>query len=149
MPFDEKEPKVRKTGLKINNAASAVPPPKVSDAAAFEQKADAAFAKIQEYKERWWDLSGKFKSFIEDKILSINKTIISKDFESETLQKLVALASDMNEDEIQKESIGATSLCMMLMKMMLLQRDIINDLAYKLDKLEKSLKKQGKPEDSQ
>lgn len=148
MPFDDdKKPKPRKTGLKIDNTASSVPRPKVPDAQVFDAKATAAFEKIQGYKQRMWDLSAKFKSFVEDKILPVNKTSISKDLENEVLQQLIVAASEMNEDETQPESLGATALCMLLMKMTLLQRDIINDLAYKVDKLEKRLQKQDKPED--
>jgi hypothetical protein len=150
MPFDDdddRKPKARKTGLKLNNATSAIPQPKVSNAAVFDQKASAAFEKIQGYKQRMWDLSAKFKSFVEDRILSVNKTVISKDLEGEVLQQLITVASEMNEDDTQPEGLGSTALCMLLMKMTLLQRDIINDLGYKVDKLERQLQKQGKPEE--
>jgi len=148
MPFDDnKKPKPRKTGLKINNEGSNLPPPKPSTSEAFSQKADAAFIKIQGYKQRMWDLSAKFKSFIEDKILPLNKTLVSKDLENEVLQQLITVASEMNEDDTQPEGLGSTALCMLLMKMTLLQRDIINSLAYEVDKLKMQLQKQSKPED--
>jgi hypothetical protein len=147
MPFDEIKPRNRKTGLKINNEASKVPPPKPSATEVFEKKADEAFMKIQGYKQKMWDLSSKFKSFVEDKILPVNKTVISKDVENEVLQQLIAVASEMNEDNTQPEGLGSTALCMLLLKMTLLQRDIINNLGYEVDKLKMQLQKQNKPED--
>lgn len=147
MPSDNNKPRNRKTGLKINNDASTVPAPKPSPVEAFEKKADEAFIKIQGYKQRMWDLSSKFKSFVEDKILPVNKTVVSKDVENEVLQQLIAVASEMNEDNTQPEGLGSTALCMLLLKMTLLQRDLINNLGYEVDKLKMQLQKQNKPED--
>lgn len=129
----------RRRGLKINNEASTLPPPKVNPTSAFNEKADQAFNRDQEYKAKAAELGTKYRSFLEDKILPENKTLINKDIEQETVNKLILLANEMNNDEIQPEGIGGVVLSILLMKMLLVQRDTINSLAYKIDKLEKSM----------
>lgn len=140
MSSNEQGP-IRKKGLKIDNQNSSVPPPKPNTAAIFDEKAKEVYQKYEEYKQRTWDLSIKFKSMIEDKMLTDNRSVLSRGIESETLNKLVALASEMNEDDNQPEGIGSTALAMLLMKMMLIQRDTINSLLFKVDKLEKNISK--------
>lgn len=103
----------------------------------FENQANNQFDKIEDYKQQIWDLSVKYKSFIQSKVLPDNRGPIASNLEKEVLDKLVALASVMNEDPNQQEGIGSTALCMLLMKCMLLQRDSINNLIFKLDQLER------------
>jgi len=103
----------------------------------FENQADAQYAKIEGYKQQIWDLSIKYKSFIENKTLVANRGPIAVNLEKEVLDKLAQLATDMNEDETQMQGVGNTALCMLLMKCMLVQRDIINNLSFKIEQLEK------------
>jgi|ERR1700722_3275098 len=147
MPFEDETPKKKKLGVKLNNKDSSIEPPKVPTSIAFEKQANEAFAKIESYKQRMWELSGKYRAIIEDRMLAQNKTLVAKDLEKEVLDKLVAIASEMNDDSTQPESLGATALAMLLMKMNLVQRDIINELGFKVDKLEKAVKDLKKPED--
>lgn len=124
-------------GLKINNENSSIQP-KVDESKVFEQRATKAFTRDQDYKQRMNDLAVKFKAMIEDRTLVDNKTILVKEVEGETLQKLIQLASEMNADEAQDEGLGNTALSMLLMKVLLLQRDRINTLEFKLEKLGKA-----------
>jgi hypothetical protein len=143
MPFDgddgDDPPRRPKKGVKLNNKNSSIPSPKSNGRAMFESRADEAFSKYEEYKQRTWDLSTKFKSFVGDRVLLENKSVITKGLENEVLDKLVALASEMNANEYQPEGIGSVALNMLLMKCMLLQRDIINTLSYKIEKIEKQI----------
>jgi hypothetical protein len=139
-PFDNRGPIKKKGGLKINNDNSTVPTVQPNQSALFEEQAKKAFSKYEEYKERSLDLSLKFKSMIEDRIRPDVRSPLSKGIEQETLNKLIALASEMNEDDVQPEGVGSTALCMLLMKMMLIQRDIISTLGFKVDALEKIIK---------
>ena len=127
-----------KKGLKVNNAASSIQKPIIHTQADLDQKVGAALSKDQDYKNRFWDLSIKLKAIIEDKILSDNKSIISKDLEKETATKIVMLASEMDEDIDQPNCEGTRGMTMLLMKCLLIQRDTINSLAYKIDTIEKS-----------
>lgn len=133
---DEKIPEpVRKIGLKKANVVKQQSSSEIKNN--FEKKADDKFSKIEDYKQQMWDLSVKYKSIIQSKLLPENKGPISLNVEKEILDKLVQLATDMNEDETQPESIGSTALCMLLMKCMLLQRDEINQLYFRVEQLEK------------
>lgn len=135
MPFDNRGP-IKKKGLKITNERSSVKPPPPDPVAAFNEQAQKAVSRYEEYKQRTWELSSKFKSMIEDRVVPAQKSPLTKGIEQETLNKLVVLASDMNEDESQPEGIGSTALSLLTMKMLLLQRDTINTLMYKIEKLE-------------
>jgi hypothetical protein len=128
-----------KKSLKINNQASSVmkPAPKVSDDV--HKKATAALARNDEYKTRLMDLSIKLKAMMEDKTLTENKSSISKDIEKDTANKIVALAADIDLDEDQPYSEGSRGMCFLLLKFMIMQRDTLNALAFKLEKLEKYL----------
>ena len=131
---DQKQPK-RKIGLKLNNDKSSVQlPDRIAHANNLDEQANDALNKRTEYNERAMELSVKFKSFVQDKTLKANKTPILEGIEQETINKLVELATEMNQDEYQPEGIGSNALCLILMKFMLVQRDIINDLSYELYK---------------
>lgn len=134
MPFDDeniKEP-VRKIGLKQSNTNTVLSPSKRDS---FEKKADEQFSKTEEYKQQIWDLSIKYKSFIENRTLAENRGPIASSLEKEVIDKLIQLATTINEDDTQQEAMGTTALCMLLLKSLLIQRDIINNLSFKVDKL--------------
>lgn len=124
-------------GLKINNANSSIPAPPPDPAAQLDQVANAAVSRLNEYKARSLELGMKFKALMEDQVLSENKSPLVKDLEQEILIKLTALASDINSDDTQPEGAGGVALCQLLMKMLLWQRDKINQLSYRLSLVEK------------
>ena len=135
-------PKRRGAGLKIDNSKSSVEPPKTPTSEVFEQKANEALKRIEGYKKRFWELSGQFKAMITDRVLVDNKSPIAKNIEGEVLNNLVQVASEMNADATQPEGFGSITLDMLLMKMLLLQRDTINAMAYKISELEKTVSNQ-------
>jgi len=129
----------KRKGLKVDNQNSSIPQPKPNTTAAFNEQADKAFNKIEEYKQRSFELGSKFKAIIADKRLASNKTQINKDIEMETLSNLTILANDINSDENQPEGAGGVALAMLMMKILLIQRDTMNEIDYKLERLEKAL----------
>lgn len=144
MPFDDRDNEeaiptpVRKIGVRKENPVV----PGANNAqikAKFENQADAKHSAIEYYKQEIWDLSIKYKSFIESKVLPENRGPIAINVEKEVLDKLVQLAIDMNEDELHQQGVGSTALCMLLMKCMLIQRDIVNTLYFKVEQLEKKV----------
>src|SRR5258708_1626043 len=136
MPFNNPGP-IKGKGLKITNEGSSVPAPKPDSSAEFDKQAKQEAASYEDYKKRTWELSTRLKGMVEDKTLPENKSPLTRDLEIETLNRLVVLASEMNEDSTQPEGIGSTALSFLLIKMLLVQRDIINNLSFKVDKLEK------------
>lgn len=141
MAFEDKLPEQKVSLKKTNKTSKFNSESSNKNKENFENLADASFSKMEDYKNRTWDLSRKFKSFIESQILSENKGPIVSNLEKETIDQLIVLATEMNEDELQSEGFGSTALCMLLMKCMLIQRDITNDLRYKIAQLEKNATK--------
>ena len=101
------------------------------------EKATEAAKRMEVYKNRTFELSGHLKQIMQDRTLIENKSPISKDIETETLNKLVILALEIDADQSQPEGFGSTALGMLTMKMLLLQRDTINAMAYAIEQLEK------------
>jgi hypothetical protein len=139
MPFDDKvRPPRQKAGLKINNNSSNVVAPKAPSSVAFEEAATQSFEKKEGYKARMHELGPRFRAMVEDRVLPQNKSPISKSLEDEVFQKLLGLAKEMNADALEPEAEGAVILSGLLLKMVLFQRDIINNLAFKVEQLEKN-----------
>ncbi len=135
MPKDPKGPK----GLKITNEKSTVAAPVNNNpgAEAFQQAASEAANRLTEYKKRSWDLGVKFKGLMESSILPENKSALLKDLEAEVLGQLSQLANDINNDDTQPEGTGSVALAQLMMKMMLLQRDLCSKQRYKIEKLDR------------
>lgn len=127
-----------KKGLKIDNTSSTVKSAEPNGKDVFDERAQAVILQYEAYKQRMFDLTTKFKSFIEDKVLPENKTIITKELEKEILNNLANLGSEIDVDENQPVG-GGVLLCRVVMGHMLIQRDIINSLAFKVEKLEKKI----------
>jgi hypothetical protein len=127
----------RPKGLKITNEKSTVAAPLRHNTEAFQQAASEAADRLAEYKKRSWDLGVKFKGLMESSILPENKSALIKDLESETLSQLSQLANDINTDDGQPEGAGSVALSQLIMKMLLLQKDMCSQQKYKIEKLEK------------
>lgn len=130
-----------KKGVKLNNdSSSVVGPPSSAAAEAFQKAADEAAERLANYKKRSWDLGVKLKGLMESSVLPENKTNLLKDLESETLQELSKLATEINSDGVQPEGMGGVALCQLILKMLLLQRDKTNILSFRLEELIKKNK---------
>jgi hypothetical protein len=140
MPFDDAVPKKTK-GVKINNENSSIPSPRENPANSLDEKARTAISRHEAYQKRAWELASRLKAAFQDKTLQNNKSPIAKDLEQEVLNSLTSLFSEMNVDEDQPEGIGGIGFTLLAMKMSLIQRDIINELSYKLELCEKNVSK--------
>lgn len=128
-----------KKGLKITNEKSTIPVPPTPNGDALKQAATEVVNRIEDYKKRSWDLGIKFKGLMESSVLPENKSALIKDLESEVLGQLVQLATDINNDEAQPEGTGSVALNQLIMKMLLLQRDICNQQKFRIEQLEKQV----------
>lgn len=144
MPFDEEEDNlepVKKIGLKQVSSRRSIfdNTPKKPSQEDFEKQVQDNQEKMMGYKQRAADLTVQFKKIIEDKTLSKNKNIFSKELEKEILTKMVNLAVEINNDPNEQEGMGSLSWITLLFKISLRQRDKINDLEYELSLLQKKL----------
>ncbi len=96
------------------------------------------------YKRRISDLSKKFLHICSDKTLVKNKDPFSVSFENEVLVEINKLASDINRDESQEEGMGSIVVSSMLLKVILFQRDRLNELEYALMQFRQDFSKLNK-----
>lgn len=133
---EEEKPEERRIekGVKLENKRQ--PVQKQVD---FEEKADEYMAFIQQRNRQMLDLVKEVIKIHKDKTLTQNKTTMARDVENSTLLKIVNLAVEINQDEQEPEGMGSIALINLLFKIMLLQRERINDLDYELVQLKKKL----------
>lgn len=103
----------------------------------FEENADRTVAYNEEKGNRALDVISKFLKVSEDKTLAQNKGSIGNDVEREIRQDLIQLALDLNNDETEEDNgKGSVIALSVLSKIILIHRDRINELEYKLKALE-------------
>ena len=140
MPFEDEEAPLSKvvSNLKINNDNSSV---RVADAEKipFDKRANEAFSQDESFKKKAYDLGKVFVQILDDKTLVANKSLMAKDLERESLQNLIKLGMEMNADENQPESMGSIGMITLLLKGVIMQRDKINSLEYRVLGLEKKI----------
>ena len=138
MPFDDdnESPQFnKKTSLKMNNSGSIFNKEKGPSQQDFQKKVSDMQNKSEEYAEKASQLSANFKKILEDKTLLQNKNVFQLDVEKQVLESLIQLSVEMNEDENEKEAMGATGLIALLLRSILIQRDRINSLEFSLNQL--------------
>lgn len=106
-----------------------------------EEKVSEHQKEEQEILQEIHSLSSRFIGFIRTKTLKENKSPIESSVEAETVQGLVQMALKLNNDQTQPEGIGSVGVITLLLKSVLAQRDIINNLEFKVSQLEKIVKK--------
>ena len=108
----------------------------------FERRADAKYDQIVDRKQRAMELAKQFWNMIQDKTLVAQKGPLQQSVEKEVLNNLVQYVIEVNNDpDEQNDGMGSTALEALLCKALLHQRDMINDLQYKLNQLEKKISK--------
>lgn len=83
-------------------------------------------------------LAKQFIDFIKDKTLNENKGPILLDMEKTVPKQLSEVSLKIDNDETTQEiCLGSNGLILLLLKTSLIQRDIINELSFRVSKLEK------------
>lgn len=125
------------TGTKLDVSKSKYQPkgPKKSEVD-FEKEISAHIKNEDLLKKQAAELSERFIAALNDKTLPENKGLIGKDVEIELIKNLSRFAIILNTDEAQPEGIGGVGLCQILMNCVLMLRDKVNELSYKVYQLE-------------
>jgi hypothetical protein len=147
MPFDEEtnqeEPTIQsqKVGLKKVSSQKSIfdKMPKKPSTEEFEKQVKKAVENNSTYKSKASELAFAFNKAMNDKTLRQNKNIFSNDMEKELLTKMVQLAIDINNDEVEGMDMGSMSWITLLLKTCFSQRDRINTLEYSILQLEKKI----------
>jgi hypothetical protein len=141
MPFDEEneqEPVLRKTLKKANSTKSIFDDmPKKPSQEQFENQVKQMQNTMQGYKRLAAEYNAQFKSIIADKTLSQNKNPFQKSFEADVLSNMIKLSEQINVDPNESEGMGSLLWITLLLKVVLFQRDQINQLEYTVSQLNK------------
>ena len=126
--------------LRIGNAASTVktPPVKIEN---FRKRIDQILESEEEQKRTGLILIQSFFKMIDEKTLDATKTAAIRENEKQVIKDIMDFARLLNSDENQvEENYGSMSLFQVLFLSLVKQRDRINTLEYKLEKLSKTSK---------
>jgi hypothetical protein len=108
----------------------------------FSQTADKAVEYAGEKQKRAVEVISRFFNLTKDKTLVRNRGGISSDVEQEIRQDLCRLALDFNNDESEADNgSGSVIAISILLKIILAYRDRINELEFKVENLERNVKK--------
>ena len=105
----------------------------------FNDKIEDYQAREKFYVEKTIELTNQINAFIKDTTLKINKGPIQIEMEQAAIKNMVDLSRQINQDQTQEEGLGSAGINLLLLKIVLFQRDKINELDYKLSKLDKNL----------
>lgn len=83
------------------------------------------------------EMTSKFMAIMKDSTLKENKGPIQIEMENQICRDLTDLSLELNQDQTQPEGIGSAGIALLLLKIVMLQRDQLNECRYKLSKLEK------------
>lgn len=102
---------------------------------------DKKVKKIQEtgnsYKLKAAELASKFNKAMKEKILTQNKNVFQNEIENELLSDMIQFSIDLNNDPSEPvEGMGSVSLITLLLRACFFQRDKINNLEFRISKLE-------------
>lgn len=111
---------------------------KISEAK-FEEVANKSFNDHEDRKKKCVELGARFLTILNDRTLKDNTSPIAKDLERQIVSELCELATVINNDEFESEGMGSLAIITLLLKSVLMQRDKINELLYKIQQLELSL----------
>lgn len=142
MPFDEDEEDIlpnKNAGLKKVSSKKSIfdELPKKPSPEDFQRKVLSSQERLSGYRLAVAELSKQFLKLISDKTLKQNKSLFDADIEKEVVAQMIKLASDINNDPAEQEGIGSLSWITILLKVVLSQRNRINDLEYRVSLLEK------------
>jgi len=146
MPFEDDEVDLasivkNKYQIRKTNEGSVVNKPSMQPKKqeALEKEANE-FAELKaSFKEDVFILNRKFASIVNDKTLPRNKSSKDIDQERELLSQLASLSVEMDNAEVEGKTAGAVGLASAALGYVLLQRNKINELNYKVESLNAAL----------
>lgn len=104
----------------------------------FENQVEEHLKTESELAKKISELGSQYMNLIKDKTLNENKGPIQLEIEKSLPKEMASLSLDLNNDQTQAEGVGSIGLILILLKVSLLQRDLINELSYEVYKLKNS-----------
>jgi hypothetical protein len=132
----------RASGLRLpSSAALNKPKAQTNPQQELNTRVDGIESKARQSKIRASKLAVAFKKLLEDTTLSKHKTVLQQEMELQVISDMAALAQELDNDPDELEGIGTLSWVVQLLKLALKQRDRSNELEYRLEQIEKEMKK--------
>lgn len=131
---EDAKAQLNRRGIKLQNKRQSTRQQSKDD---FERVADEVVAKNDNQKDRAQKLVTQFWAMMKDTTLESNKGPIQKSLETETIQGLMTLSEELNNDLTKPEGYGSVAMISLLLKTVLHMRNENNQLAYKVAMLEK------------
>jgi hypothetical protein len=141
LPFQgselEKEDVEFNKGLKVNNERSRFAK-KASGKSDFEERAAKMVEQQQLQRNERFQLISQFMDTMRKRVLPSNRGLVGDQFEQELRQKLIDLVIDINNDTTEKDDgMGSATAIGLLLRVVMMQRDQLNELEYRLSIMEK------------
>lgn len=114
--------------------------PKLPSAEEAKKQASVVNDQINSYNARALEATTAFMKLIDDHTIPSNKSVFAADVEREVIGKLQQLALDIEADDLQPNGMGPVGVVSFLLKVVLVQREKINQLDYNINLLDKKLK---------
>jgi len=104
--------------------------------AIFEKKVVDYQVNEQELAKKIAEASKQYFLAVKDRTLKANRSLSKDENEKMIIKSLIDICNTLNTDTSQPEGTGSTGLINLILRVCLEQRDIINDLSYKIYQLE-------------
>jgi hypothetical protein len=130
--------RIGKKSLRIDNKQSTIQAPQGNQSETKEEAIKAINEIAQSnnsYNEKAVSLANMFKKTLLDKTLADNKSVIAADAEKDLINNLSRLALEIENDQFSDPGMGPIGLSTLIFRLLLIQRDQINQLSYELEKL--------------
>lgn len=125
-------------GLKLNNKNSAFKKDEETKES-FEEKIRNNEHKQLDFNSRAYKLGSKFIESITDRTLPENRSTVTRNLEKELISEIQKLSLEMNDSKSnQPEGMGSVIVEALMLSSFLKFRDRLNDIDFRLAKLEKS-----------
>ena len=127
------------SGLKVGNKSRFISSKEIVSDADVQKAAQQSILNTKKLAEQVKLASDNYIKLVSKKTTSENKTTDQKELENRVINELITLAVKINEDPSQPLAAGAIGLNSLLLRVILHQRDVNNDLAYNCFKMKQLL----------
>jgi hypothetical protein len=146
--FQEEREVVATKGLKIRNRSADDEERMKEERANYRSRFDNLVDKTIEFQKdkekKAVSAVTRFLQMCNDKTLPKNKGMVGLDVEREIRQELIQVAIDLNNDPTEEQDgMGSVTLISALCKVLLTQRDRLNQVEYDLQQLQKGFRSRG------
>ena len=132
--------------VKLKRKVPEQPPPKSPNAMKreteerFNKLAERAMKQREDRNQRMLHAAQRLIDMVKDKTLKRNRLQVQEVVENDARKDLIDLMFEVNNDELETyDGMGSTALVNLLMKVVLIQRDRINDLEFILSEVAKDI----------